>query len=385
MKPALLLLPLLLGPAALAAESEDPHLWLEDVTGEEALDWVRERNEVSVQALASDPEFEALEQRLLAAFDSDDRIPYVGERAGYYYNFWRDGEHARGIWRRTTLEQYRQDDPEWDVVLDLDALAETEEENWVWDGASCLPPAHDRCLVALSRGGADASVTREFDMPSRSFVEDGFFLPEAKGGASWIDRDTVFVRTDFGEGSLTDSGYPRLARRWTRGTPLDQAELVIEGETTDVSVGAYHDHTPGFERDLVYRNTSFYSDRVYLLEKSGLVEIEKPEDANISLWREWLLVELRSDWTHDGNTYTAGSLLVTPLKKWMKGKGRLEVLFEPTDRTSLAGFSPTRNHLLLNVLDNVRNRIEVLTPGRKGWTRGPLPGLPEFGTVGVWA
>ncbi len=380
----LLSLPLLFASPALADDLEDPHLWLEDVTGEEALDWVRQQNEVSVAALASDDEFESLEQRLLAAFDSDERIPYVTRRNDHYYNFWRDGEHARGVWRRTSLEEYRKPEPAWDVVLDLDALAAAEDENWVWHGATCLPPAYERCLVSLSRGGADASVTREFDVPSRQFVEDGFVLEEAKGGASWIDPDTVFVATDFGEGSLTDAGYPRIAKRWQRGTPLEQAEPVIEGETQDVSVGAYHDHTPGFERHVAYRSINFYATEIHLLKRGSLVQVVKPEDAKATIHREWLLLELRSDWTHDGVSYVAGSLLVTELRKWMKGRGRLELLFEPDERSSLAGLSTTRNHVMLNILDNVRNRIEVLTPGKKGWERQPLPGLPEYGTVSAW-
>ena len=186
-----------------ADHHEDPYLWLEDIEGEETLAWARERNEETLAALQGNPEYERLFEKNLAVYDSQERIAYPAIRGEHLFNFWRDASNQRGLWRRTTVEEYRKDEPAWEVLLDLDALAEEENENWVWGGSSCLPPAYDRCLVSLSRGGADASVTREFDVPSKSFVTDGFNLPEAKGGATFIDRDTVFVNTEFGEGSMT--------------------------------------------------------------------------------------------------------------------------------------------------------------------------------------
>ena len=334
------LLPLLLMMATTnAAETdEDPYLWLEGVTDDSALDWVRARNEVTSENLGSE-DFDALEASLLEVYDSDERIPYVGKRGDAYYNFWKDADHPRGLWRRTTLASWKTDAPEWEVILDLDALAEEEGENWVWHGATCLRPDWDRCLVSLSRGGADADVTREFDVPSKAFVDGGFFLPEAKGGASWIDRDTVYVATDFGEGSMTDSGYPRVVKEWKRGTDLEDATVIFEGETQDISVNAWHDDTPGYERDFVRRGLTFYSGLLFERTKKGLVQVDKPDDAMAWVHRDWLLVELRSDWEVDGTTYKAGSLLAAPYDKWMKGKKRIEVLFEPTETTSLAGYS----------------------------------------------
>ena len=365
-------------------EGDDPHQWLEDVSGDEALDWVRAQNK-STEALDSDEDFEALRAGLLSIYDSDERIPYVGKRGEFYYNFWRDADHARGVWRRTTLASWEQEEPEWDVILDLDALGEAEDENWVWHGASCLRPDYERCLIFLSRGGADAQVTREFDIGTRQFVDGGFELPEAKGRASWIDRDTLYVSTDFGEGSMTESGYPRIVKEWKRGTPLDQATTVFEGEVEDISVGAWHDSTPGWERDFVYRGLTFYTDEMYERTRKGLVKIDKPEGTEASVVREWIFFEPRQDWEVDGTTYKAGSLLVASYKHWMKGKRDLEVLFEPSETTSLAGWSATLNHFILNILDDVKNRLEVLTPGKKGWTRGPLEGAPGFGRVSASA
>ena len=284
-------------------------------------------------------------------------------------------------WRRTSLAEYRKDSPRWDVVLDLDALAKAEDENWVWSGADCLKPAYQRCLIALSRGGADATVTREFDVTKRVFVAEGFQLPEAKGEASWRDADAVFVATDFGPGSLTESGYPRITKLWRRGTPLSAATVVYEGRPEDVAISAGRDHTVGFVRDVVHRALTFFTNEFYLLRDGKTVKIDKPDSANASVHREWLLIELRDDWTVAGRTYAAGALLATRLDDFLAGQRRFDVLFEPTARKSLAGFAPTRHHILVNELDNVRNRLYVLTHGAAGWKREPLPGTPEFGTV----
>lgn len=365
------------------ATVEDPFQWLEAVDSDEALDWVRARNAASTGVVTEAPGFTELQQRLLAVYDSKERIPGVGERAGHWYNFWRDDVHPRGVWRRTTRESYTSGDTQWETLLDLDALSAAEDENWVWKGSDCLPPEHTKCLLDLSRGGADATVLREFDLATLSFVEGGFELPESKGGASWIDADTVYVATDFGQGSMTDSGYARIVKRWSRGTPLEDAEVVFEGKQEDVSVGAWRDHTPGFVRDFVYRSMTFYSNEIFLQTPKGLKKIDKQDSANASVWKEWLLLELREAWTVDGTTYPAGSLLVAPFNRWMKGKRTVQALFTPTERSSLAGFSVTKDHLLLNTLEDVKNRIEVLTPGKKSWTRAPMVGLPDNVTVHV--
>lgn len=223
---------------------QDPYLWLEDVEGEAALAWVARRNAETEAALAVGDGFAALRTRLRDVLDASDRIPYTTRRGAHLYNFWRDATRVRGVWRRTTLEQYRKDAPEWEVLLDLDALASAEGEKWVWAGARVRDPGHDRALLSLSRDGGDAVVVREFDLGSLEFVEDGFRVAEAKTRIGWIDADTVFVGTDTGPGSLTDSGYPRTVRRWRRGTPLDEAPVVFEGDAGDVSAGGWHDSTP---------------------------------------------------------------------------------------------------------------------------------------------
>jgi prolyl oligopeptidase len=368
-------------PAENRPDAADPYLWLEDVGGERALDWVRARNQDSQEVLAATPLFAELQQQILGILDSTARIPYVTKRGEHLYNFWQDQQNPRGLWRRTTLAEYGKDAPQWDVVLDLDALGKQEGENWVWKGAAFLLPERTRCLLSLSRGGADAVVVREFDVATRQFVADGFVLPEAKSTISWRDRDAIYVATDFGPGTLTDSGYPRTARLWRRGTPLSAAEPIAEGQTGDVYLVASRDQIKGFERDYVYRAPTFFTNELFLLRGGKQVRIDKPDSAKASLHREWLFLELREDWQVGEATHTAGSLLACKLEAFLAGERRFDTLFAPGERTSLDGFSPTRDHVLLNVLDNVRNRIYVLTHGQGGWQRQALPGLPEFGTI----
>ena len=361
----------------------DPYGWLEDVTGERALEWVGQRNADTTAELAQGPRFARLKAEILDSLDADDRIPYVVRRGEYLYNFWQDARHPRGLWRRTTLGEYRTDTPAWDVLLDLDALARHEGENWVWKGTTTLRPGYRRALLKLSRGGADAVVTREFDLETRSFVEDGFVLPEAKTRLSWIDEDTVYVGTDFGPDSLTASGYPRVAKLWRRGTPIDAAVTVFEGKTSDISVTVSHDPTEGFERDLVTRGVSFFTQEYYLREGGELRRIDVPDDAEIDLHREWLLVSPKSAWSVGGREYPAGALLAVRFDEFLAGGREFTVVFEPDAHTSLEEFAWTRHHLLLNLLVDVKNRVEVATPGADGWSRAPLAGIPEFGSVDI--
>ncbi len=363
--------------------NEDPYLWLEDVTGDDALDWVRARNTEALAELATGDRFARIRDEVREVLDADDRIPYIRRRGEYLYNFWQDSANPRGLWRRTTLEQYRLDAPGWELLLDVDALAEAEGENWVWQGAAVLRPGYDIALVELSRGGADATVVREFDLDERRFVEDGFFVPEAKTRIGWIDRDRVYIGTDFGPGTLTSSGYPRLAKQWRRGTPLEEATVVFEGKPDDVSVSAHHDPTEGYERDFVYRSIDFYRTERYLRTPGELKRIDVPEDAQTSSHRDWLLIRLRSDWTVDGTTYPTGTLLASGFERFMAGERTFTTLFTPDAHTSLEYWAWTHNHLLLSTLSDVRTELRALTPGPDGWSEEPLAGAPELGTAEI--
>ncbi len=355
-------------------EPDDPYQWLEEILGDKPLSWVKERNAESVGELAQSDKFRALEHRILEILDSDARIPAVEKIGPYYYNFWRDAKNPRGLWRRTTLDEYRKAKPNWEIVLDLDTLGKEEKVNWVWHGAEALKPEYRLALVSLSRGGADASVVREFDLTTKSFVKDGYTLPEAKSQISWRGPDSVFVGTDFGPGSLTKSGYPRIVKEWKRGTPLALAAVVFEAKPDDMSAGAFRDLTPGFERDIVVRRPTFWTTETFLRRDGTLIKIDKPSDARVSFHREWLLVQLRSDWTVGGVTYLAGALIATHLESFLKGERSFRLLFEPNERKSLVGFSPTRHHILVTELDNLRSRVVVLTYREGHWQRAAARG-----------
>ena len=368
-----------------AADAADPHLWLEDVLGNAALAWVRERNAQSRAVIEAWPRFDQTRAELRAILDSKAQIPGIVRRGEWFWNFWRDDVNPRGLWRRTTMDEYRKSEPTWDIVLDLDALAQRENENWVWHGANCLAPTYERCMILLSRGGSDAQVAREFDIVKREFVAGGFVLPEAKSSVDWADADTLYVATDFGPGSLTDSGYPNIVKRWSRATPLDSAATVFEGETSDVASGVSVDDTPGFERTTFSRAIDFYSSRLWLLTGADtLTPVDKPDDANLAFWRDRVLIELRSDWSVGATTWPRGALLVGDAAAYLRGERDLRALFTPTSTRSLAGYGATRSKLLLNVLDDVTGRIEEVTPTASGWQHRAVQ-APSLGSLSTSA
>ena len=364
------------------AETADPFIWLEDVHSERALTWVRAQNALTQHELGTSPDFKPVYDRLLAIYDSKARIPAVTKQGDFYYNFWRDAQHVRGLWRRTTLSEYRKESPAWETVLDLDALAAAEKENWVWKGSIWLRPDNARCLLNLSRGGGDAVVVREFDIPSKSFVADGFYLPEGKTNVAWRSRDSVYVGTDFGPGSQTDSGYARIVKEWRRGTPLAAARTVFAGATTDVSISARVSDRFGFHREFIRRAITFYSGETHLRVGEKFVKLDLPVDALVDTFKEFITITLRSPWAVGGRTYAAGALLAAPWDSFLAGHRDFDVLFAPAPRTSLVGVTTTREHLILTELDNVRSRLSLLTRAGSAWQRTPLP-VPEFGTVSV--
>jgi prolyl oligopeptidase len=376
--------------ASLAAPAQtpspdDPYLWLEEVQGEKALNWVRERNRESRAVLEKHPRFATMRSRVLEILDSKEKIPSVTRRGDFFYNLWQDAKNPRGLWRRTTLAEYRKPQPAWETVLDLDALGAAEKENWVWKGATCFGPPYTRCVLGLSRGGADASVLREFDTNAKRFIEakdGGFVVAEAKSSLDWIDENTVYIATDFGPGSMTDSGYPRVIKRWQRGTPIDKAVTVFEGVAKDVAAGVSVDRTPGFERTVFSRATDFYNNKLWLLQDGKQIAIDVPSDANLSFWRERVLIQLRSDWKLGDTTWPSGSLLAGDAGAYLKGRREFSALFTPTATRSLEGFTATDSRVLLSVLDNVAGRVEEWQADGSKWTKRDVK-APFPGTLGV--
>ncbi len=366
------------------SDRDDPWLWLEEVDSERAMAWVRERNAHSETTLESLPGQAAMRERIRTILDSPQQIPYIARRGDFVYNLWRDKASPRGLWRRTSLAEFRREAPAWDVLLDLDALAKFEGENWVWAGTTSFAPEHRRVLLALSRGGADANVVREFDTMTRDFVAGGFAITEAKSQVTWLDADTLLVGSDLGPGTLTDSGYPRQLRRWPRGTALAAAPLVFEGVAGDVSVSVSVDRTPGFKRVVFHRALDFYRSRMWLQQDAALVEVDKPEDADLSFWREWALISLRSNWRRNGKLWPRGALLAVDAKAYLAGGGELDALFVPTATCSLEDFNATATRLVLTLQDQVTSRVETRQYVDGRWQTQAMV-LPKLGYLSVSA
>ena len=360
--------------AALAAASmnaiaqEDPYLWLEDVGGEKPLEWVRAQNAVSQPLLESTPGFKELHERLVSIYNSRDRIPSASKRGDYLYNFWQDAANPRGVWRRTTLAEYRKAEPQWETVLDLGKLSTDENEKWVFKGSTCLYPKYERCLLSLSRGGADAIEIREFDTVKKEFVKDGFATTESKGSAAWRDADTVYVSRDFGAGSMTKSGYPRIVKEWKRGTPLGEARTVFEGEEADVGTSATVINEPGRRYETIRRSITFWEGENLLRQGERWVKLDVPRDSVVSTFNGLLVVRLRTAWKPGSTEFKAGSLISTRLDGFLEGKREFTTIFAPGERTSLQAFAVTRSYILLDVLDNVKGRLVEAKPSGERWT-----------------
>lgn len=376
---------LVLSQDARSQEEADAYLWLEEVEGEKALSWAKQMSESTLTVLKAQSSFDEIYQRTLEILNSDKRIVYPQFYGDYLYNFWKDEKYERGIWRRTTLQQYLKPSPEWDILLDIDRLSREEGQPWVFAGAVGLYPDYLQYVVFLSRGGGDARIGREFDANSKQFVQGGFSLPEAKGSLSWDDPNTVYVQTDFGEGSLTDSGYPRIAKRWKRGTTLDQAQTIFEGETTDVSAGCYVINTPERQYEVISRSMTFYTQRVYVIEDGQPVRLEIPEDARFGgFFKNQMLVRLKSDWTKGSETYRQGSLISIDYDEYLQGDRTFNVVVDPNERSNILSFSNTRNLLLVGMLNNVRTELYKCRFENGSWKREKVD-MPGIGALYVAA
>ncbi len=365
--------------ASNVAEPEGPKdddlLYLEEISSERALAFARAHNVVSEGELTKAPGFQTLSARLFSIYASAERIPAPWMYKDDLRNFWTDAEHPRGLWRQTTLADYKKTTPTWSTLLDVDALGKEENESYVWQGATCLYPAYRKCLVRLSRGGGDAAIVREFDVRAKSFVKEGFVLPEAKTQIAWKDEDTVFVATDFGPGSLTSSGYARITKEWRRGTPLASAKQIFEVKEGDVLGACERDFDHGKKRDLCYRRIDTERSEAFFLEGGKLLKLDKPDDASSDIWDDSLLLRLRSDWTPTATgggagagapvTYKKGSLLVADLEAFRAGARAFQVLFEPTPSSSLANWTETKTRIVVTALTDVKNQVTVFSRGRK--------------------
>jgi prolyl oligopeptidase len=360
---------------------DDPYRWLEDVTGAKPLAWVRAHNEATAKRLQARPEYAGLYRDALAALDSTSRIPEVEQRGNLLYNFWRDPAHPRGIYRRVSIEGFRQELPAWETVLDVDALATAEGKAWAFGGAVWPKGDNRRCLIFLSEAGGDAAEVREFDLQSAAFVAGGFTLPAAKSRVAWLDSDSIFVATDFGPGSLTSSGYPDQIRIWKRGTPLAQAQTIYAGQPTSVGVSARRIRTGKEDLTLVTEDLTFWEQKRFQLLNGGLVPLAIPATARvIDGWQDRLVIELKLPWTLSGVTYPAGAIVLVDPALLRGEAGRSELLVAPSASLVVGAVEVTDHGILVSALDNVRGRLYRFTPDGTGWRRVAIE-FPDNGAL----
>lgn len=381
-RPALCIL-LLSFPLLLSAEdADDPYLWLEDVEGERALDWVREQNASTFEELTEHSLYEALYDEAYAILTSDTRIPkgeFVGER---FHNFWQDESHVRGIWRSTDLESLIAGKPQWETVLSVDVLAELEGENWVYQGIDCIGADSDRCLVELSRGGKDESVFREFSLTKHEFVGEGFYVAEAKSFVTWLDEDNLLLGTDWGEHSLTNSGYPREVRLWRRGTPIDESKSLFRADTVDTLAAPAVYHSDGREYAFVIRLFADWNEQQYTPVVDG--EPLKPLSLPLRVSVEGVIdgsaiVLLKQNWTTDEFSYESGDIVAFSLDD-----GRTELVFSPNDKQAVNNIEVGKHGIYLELLDNVIGRIQRHVRTDDGWQGEDIP-LPDNGVASLVA
>ncbi|MGI9501628.1 MAG: prolyl oligopeptidase family serine peptidase, partial [Geminicoccaceae bacterium] len=372
------------GRPTLETPDDDPRLWLEAIDDEKALQWVERQNGITLDRYG-DASYQHDCNVLTDIFDRPDHIPFIRRRGGLLYNFWTDAEQPRGTWRRTTLDDYRRKAPDWHTLLDLDDLASRENEDWIWQGASSLLPDHERAIVRLSRGGSDAVVLREFDLTTRSWVEDGFYLPEAKGGIAWLDRETLLLSSAIGEGMATTSGYSRTVRLWRRGEDVEHAPVLFETETDNLRSWALVDRTAGRE-DIWFGDwPGFFEQRWWIGDRSGpKTRIDLPADAGFQVRSDWLVVRPRSRWTVGGKNHAPDSVLGISFPAFLEGDRDFHVLFEASERCTLDGFFWAGPTLVLSILDNLAPVFEFRSPSKQGWERTEQPDLPEIAAANLW-
>jgi prolyl oligopeptidase len=379
-----LIVGLLLFPSLiLAQEQKDPFLWLEEIDSPKSMEWVKSQDTVTVHEIEKFSQFQNLYENNLKILNSKERIAYPSIVGNYIYNFWQDSVNERGIWRRTSLESYLTASPKWETVLDIDSLAKSDGVNWVYDGADFLYPDYNLCLVNLSRGGSDATVVKEFDLRTKKFVDGGFELPEAKQSVTWIDKDHLFVGTDFGEGSMTTSSYPRIVKKWMRNTSLSDAKTIFEGKPNDVGVSGYEINTPDRSYQFIHRGITFYTSDTYTIINDSLIKMDFPEDAQFDgIFKNQILLELKSDWNPRGEIYNQGSLISIDYDAFLKGDRNFLLVYNPGPRESIVSVSNTKDFLLVNKLDNVRGELfkYKLLDGK--WD-GEKINAPDYGTISV--
>ena len=383
MKKYILLLLVLMGFSHSTQAQEDKYQWLEEVDSPKSLEFVEAQNKITFDKLSQEKDYQDLYDKNLEILNATDRIAYPAVIGKYVYNFWKDKEHVRGIFRRCLLTDYLKKSVKWETVIDIDALSAKENKKWVYKGSTGLYPDYNRFLVNLSNGGGDAIEIREFDAVKKEFIENGFTLPEAKGSASYVDENTLIVATNFGEGTMTTSGYPRQVKLWKRGTSLKEAQLIYEGQTSDVRVSGRLVRDGSKKYIIVTQGMTFYTDKSFVWENNKLREIEIPDDATIEgILNNQLIVELKSDWTVNGTTYKNGSLLSLTFTAMLKDVKDIKVVLIPDALSSINAVRTTKNKMLVNMLTDVMGELYIYSFSNGKWSSQKV-NAPAFGSIDI--
>ncbi len=386
---------LLLGVPALPApltQPSDPYAWLEDIHGAKPLAWVAEQNKKSLALLKSDPRYQKNYDSVLAVLDATDRIPYGSLDHGLVYNFWQDAKNPKGLWRRTSIADYKNPQPHWQLLLDVDALAKAEKENWVFGGAECSP-GQSRCLIRLSRGGGDAVVIREYDLKAKKLATDGFHLAEAKADATYLNDDIVLF-ANAADGA-TKSSYARIVKQWRRGQPIAAAKTLYEGKVDDVGSSAAVFHSPGGDVAIITRSVSFFESEYFYLRPDGkIVKLPLPLSANlqgvtVGARHELthLIVTLRDDWTRKNEKLKKGALIALTLDPFLKNGAMMpvQVLYAPGPRASVEQVAIGGGDVFAAITENVIGRVEQFSWGDVDgdqWVSQTLA-LPKGGSASI--
>jgi prolyl oligopeptidase len=360
---------------ATASADTDPYAWLEDIHGQKPLAWVAGQNKLSLARLKADPAYDKNYQSILAVLDAPDRIPTGTLDHGFVYNFWQDAKNPKGLWRRATIAEYRKSHPAWELLLDVDALAKQEKENWVFGGAECAPGGK-HCLIRLSRGGGDAVVVREFDPAAKKFATDGFNLPEAKTDASYLNDDTVLFAT--AKDGATASGYGRIIREWRRGTPIAAARTVYEGKVEDVLASPQVFHTRDGDIALAIRAISFFESEYFLIQNGTVRLLDIPRSADLKgMTGKAMIATLREDYTdRTGDHFAKGGLVA-----FFDG-GRPQLLYAPGPRASVETVGTGRDGVYAAITTNVTGQVHIFRAQGSGWTDRILS-LPPNGSADI--
>jgi prolyl oligopeptidase len=383
MKKYILLSPIFFAASLNIHGQEDPYLWLEEVDSPRSLEFVEDQNNITFEKLSNVKEYNDIYNKCLDIYNATDKIEYPSVYGEFVYNFWKDKDHIRGVWRRSPKEKYLSGNPVWEILLDLDEMSKIDSVKWVYKGVNGLYPNYNRFIINLSKGGGDATVKKEFDVETKAFVENGFYISESKGGVSYLDENTLLVGSNFGEHTMTSSGYPNQVKVWERGTLLEDASLIYEGDLKDVGSWGNNMRDGSVNYIMIRRAITFYTGHYFAWLNNKLIQLDLPVDADgRGILNNQLIIDLKSDWKVNNKTYNQGSIISLNFTDLLEGEKNIQLVLEPDDFSSVSDVSVTKNKLLINVLNNVNGELYVYSFTNGKWKSNKV-NAPSFGTISI--